>query len=65
MVIACAVMLIKKQTVMFPAALGLLGLWLSYLLGPCTLPRYMLPLYCLAPALLILAFRAPKSEVSE
>lgn len=37
------------------AASGTLALHLSYLLGPCTLARYMLPLFCMAPAILILA----------
>jgi len=41
---------------MIVASLGTLGLWLSYLLGPCTLPRYTLPLFCLAPVLLILSY---------
>ena len=36
------------------AASGVLALWISYLLGPCTLARYMLPLFCLAPPMLIL-----------
>ena len=35
-------------------ASGVLALFISYLLGPCTLPRYMLPLFCLAPVLLLL-----------
>lgn len=40
------------------AATGMLALWLSYLLGPCTLARYMLPLFCLAPGMLTLSFCA-------
>ena len=32
-------------------AASVLALWLSYLLGPCTLARYTLPLFCLAPAM--------------
>ncbi len=43
-----------------PAATGVLGIWLSYLFGPCTLPRYALPLFCLAPVMLITAFLAKK-----
>ena len=31
---------------------SLLTLWAGYLLGPCTLPRYLLPLFCLAPVAL-------------
>ena len=45
--------------------LGALGLWLSYLFGPCTLPRYTLPLFCLAPVLLALALRMPEKPISE
>lgn len=55
LLIACTVFVAKKQTRLLPAALGALGLWLSYLLGPCTLPRYALPLFCLAPVLLLAA----------
>ena len=31
---------------------GALALWAGYLLGPCTLPRYLLPLFCLTPVAL-------------
>ncbi|MDO5298539.1 MAG: DUF6020 family protein [Clostridia bacterium] len=55
-ILACAALAAKRQTRFLPAALGALGLWLSYLFGPCTLPRYTLPLFCLAPALLAAAF---------
>ncbi len=37
------------------SSVGMLALWLSYLFGPCTLARYMLPLFCLAPAMLVLS----------
>ena len=47
-----------------PAVSGVMVLWASYLFGPCTLARYMLPLYCLAPVLLILAFCLPGETVS-
>ena len=40
------------------AALGALALWAGYLLGPCTLARYALPLFCLAPPMLAAAFAA-------
>lgn len=56
LLLACGVLIARKQTRFLPAACGALGLWLSYLLGPCTLPRYALPLFCLAPALLIAAY---------
>ncbi len=55
-VLACAMLVARRRSRMLPAALGALGLWLSYLFGPCTLPRYALPLFCLAPVLLALAF---------
>lgn len=41
----------------------LLVLWVSYLLGPCTLVRYLLPLYCVVPPLLIIAFSLPDSAL--
>ena len=34
------------------SASGVLALHASYLLGPCTLARYMLPLFCLAPVMM-------------
>lgn len=57
-VLACASLIARRQGRFLPAALGALGLWISYLFGPCTLPRYTLPLFCLAPALLAAAFGA-------
>lgn len=54
-VLACALLVSRRQSRLLPAAMGALGLWLSYLFGPCTLPRYMLPLFCLAPPLLLCA----------
>ena len=63
--VACAMLIARKQTRRLPAALGALGLWLSYLFGPCTLPRYTLPLFCLAPVLLITALTAPNRSDSE
>ncbi len=44
------------------SASGVLTLFISYLLGPCTLPRYMLPLFCLAPVLLLLALFHAKAD---
>ena len=58
-------MIARRQARYLPAALGALGLWLSYLFGPCTLPRYTLPLFCLAPVLLALALRMPEKPISE
>lgn len=55
-VFACAKLVSDRRGRFLPAALGVLGLWLGYLFGPCTLPRYTLPLYCIAPALLAAAF---------
>jgi len=62
---ACAMFIARKQMRRLPAALGALGLWLSYLFGPCTLPRYTLPLFCLAPVLLITALTMPNRSDSE
>ena len=42
-----------------PAA-GALALWAGYLFGPCTLPRYLLPLFALAPAVLCTALAIKK-----
>ena len=56
LLLSCALLIARRRTCLLPAALGVLGIWLSYLLGPCTLPRYALPLFCLAPPLLAGAF---------
>lgn len=55
LMLAGALLIAKRQTRYLPVVLGCMGLWLSYLFGPCTLPRYTLPLFCLAPAALWLA----------
>lgn len=59
--LACAVLITRRHMRFIPAALGVLGLFASYLLGPCTLPRYSLPLFVLAPALLITTLSIPTS----
>ncbi len=56
---ACALLVARKRTRYLTAAGGVLGLWVSYLFGPCTLARYVLPLFCLAPALLALSCCQP------
>ncbi|MDO5378101.1 MAG: DUF6020 family protein, partial [Clostridia bacterium] len=61
-VFACALLVVRRQTRLLPAALGALGLWLSYLFGPCTLPRYVLPLFALAPVLLLAAIMLPSDK---
>ena len=62
-IFSCAALIARRKTFLLPAAAGMLALWLSYLLGPCTLARYMLPLFCLAPAILIAAiFHSPPSK---
>lgn len=53
---ACTTLVARKQTRFLPAVSGVMVIWFSYLLGPCTLARYMLPLFCIAPVLLTLAF---------
>ena len=50
-IFSCAALIARRKTFLLPAAAGTLALWLSYLLGPCTLARYMLPLFCLAPVI--------------
>ena len=56
---ACSMLIARRKTRFLPAVSGTMVVWLSYLFGPCTLARYMLPLFCLAPTLLILAFCLP------
>lgn len=53
---SCALLITKKQTRYTSIAFGVFGLTISYLFGPCTLPRYVLPAFCLAPVLLALAY---------
>lgn len=60
-----AILLARHQTRYLPMLTGCLGLWLSYLFGPCTLPRYMLPLFCLAPAALCLVLSLPAPQKTE
>ena len=62
LVLACAKLLADRRARLLPASLGVLGVWLGYLFGPCTLPRYALPLFCLAPALLAAAFCRQKNN---
>lgn len=64
LLLACALLVSRRRTRLLPAVLGALGIWLSYLLGPCTLPRYVLPLFCLAPPLLAGAFLPARKEVT-
>ena len=65
LMLACAIAVVKRRAYCLPAALGAFGLWLSYLLGPCTLPRYALPLFCLAPVLLLTLLFAPRRDADE
>lgn len=53
LLLVITLLIAKRQTQLLPALLGCFGLWLSYLFGPCTLPRYTLPLFCLMPAAFI------------
>ena len=61
---ACAMLIARRKARFLPAVSGVMVLWASYLFGPCTLARYMLPLFCLAPVLLILAFCLPGEALS-
>ncbi|MBQ6859608.1 MAG: hypothetical protein IJO02_09370 [Clostridia bacterium] len=53
---SCAMLIARKKTRSISVCAGVLGLTISYLFGPCTLPRYVLPTFCLAPVVLMLAF---------
>ena len=53
---SCALLVTKKQTRYTTIAFGIFGVTLSYLFGPCTLPRYVLPTFCLAPIFLTLSY---------
>ncbi len=55
LLLACCMLTANGHTHLLAALSGMLFLWVSYLLGPCTLARYMLPLFCLAPAALFAA----------
>lgn len=58
--IACALLISRRAARLLPSPLITICLWGSYLIfGPCTLPRYMLPLFCFAPVLLISALLLP------
>ncbi|MDY5348738.1 MAG: DUF6020 family protein [Candidatus Ventricola sp.] len=61
LIFVCAALVARRQARLLPAVLAVLGLWFSYLLGACTLPRYMLPLFSLAPTLLCAALAKPLS----
>lgn len=61
---ACAMLIARRRARCLTAVSGVMALWLSYLFGPCTLARYMLPLYALAPVLLILAFCLPGESLA-
>jgi len=55
--LGCALLISRRAWRLLPAPLITICLWGSYLVfGPCTLPRYMLPLFCFAPVLLLSAF---------
>ena len=56
MLFAVFALIAQRRSRLALAASGMLALWLSYLLGPCTLARYMLPLFCFAPAMLAACF---------
>ena len=62
LLLACTIFRARGQKSLRIAAFGPLGVWFSYLFGPCALPRYALPLFCLAPAMLLLSFMPSKPE---
>jgi len=58
---AAFAMIAKKRIRFLPVFLCPIGLWVSYLFfGPCTLARYILPLFACAPPLLVTIF--PRKE---
>lgn len=59
---ACSMLIARRKTRFLPVVSGVMAIWISYQFGPCTLARYMLPLFCLAPVLLILAFSLPDKK---
>ena len=61
---SCSMLIARKKARYLPSVSGVMVIWISYLFGPCTLARYMLPMYCLAPVLLILAFSLPDETQS-
>lgn len=59
---ACCRLVAQKRTRMLLPMVGVFGLWIGYLFGPCTLPRYVLPMFCVAPMLLALAYSHPTQK---
>ena len=53
---SCAVLITRRKTRYTAVAAGVLGITLSYLFGPCTLPRYVLPTFCLSPVFFALSY---------
>ncbi|MGN0997493.1 MAG: DUF6020 family protein [Candidatus Ventricola sp.] len=58
----CAMLVARRRTHLMAPVGGVAALWLTIFLGPCTLPRYMLPMFCLAPVLLAVAFLPTPGE---
>ena len=52
----CSLLTARRKTRYTSIVYGVFGVTLSYLFGPCTLPRYVLPTFCLAPVFLALAY---------
>lgn len=52
----CALLTARRNTRYTSIVYGVFGVTISYLFGPCTLPRYVLPSFCLAPVFLALAY---------
>lgn len=63
-IVAAGFLLIARRRSRLIAALMVpIGLWGTYLcFGPCTLPRYILPLFCMAPVLLAVSFLPAPGE---
>ncbi|MBQ9008356.1 MAG: hypothetical protein IJ088_03380 [Clostridia bacterium] len=56
LVLSLTVRRLRGTPVPFAPVAAPIALFLSYLLGPCTLARYIMPLYALAPVFLLLSY---------
>ena len=65
LVFALFALLSRGRGRLAPALLAPLLLWASYLLGPGAVPRYALPLFCLAPLALVFALSREPWDAEE
>lgn len=62
MLFACTLFFARRHSRLAVSAAGMMGVWLSYQFGPCTIARYILPLFAFSPVLLLCAFCLPSKE---